>query len=78
VIVATALHTFETEELQSALGAVARTGSGTIKSYCVPLPSSGDDGETFAQIDIQVVRDPVRLDWELFTASYGDMQQILG
>jgi hypothetical protein len=78
VIVATPLRTFETEELQRALNAVARTGNSVTKSYCVPLPSSGDDGETFAQIDVHVVQNPAMIDWELFMASYGDMQQLLG
>ena len=65
-------------ELQHALGAVAKAGSGVTTSYCVPLQSSGDDSETFAQVDVHKVRDPAMLDLELFMASYGDMQQLLG
>lgn len=84
IIVATPLHTFKAEELQRALGAVARVGNGITKSYCVHLPSladGDDDGkheETFVQIDVQEVRDPSMLDLEIFMASYGDMQQLLG
>ena len=69
------------EELQHALGAVARAENGVTKSYCVPLPSTVVDGEhedTFAQIDVHKVRHPSMLDLEIFMGSYGDMQQMLG
>ena len=81
IIVATPLRAFEAEELQRALGAVAKAGNSVTKSYCVPLPSSvtdGDDDETFAQIDVHRVRDPSMLNLEIFMVSYGDMQQLLG
>ena len=102
-IVATPLYAFKAEELQRALGAVARTRIGVTISFCVPLPTptatiattatsspssatpapgeqEGAEGaeESFAQIDVHEVRDAAMLDWEVFLASYGDMQQILG
>jgi len=74
IIVATTLRAFEAEELQGALGAVAKAGNGVTKSYCIPLT----DDETFAQIDVHRVWDPSMLNLEIFMASYGDMQQLLG
>lgn len=72
------LSTFTVDAIAVAIGAAAKTKVGVTTSYCVPLEPESDGTERFAQIDLHLVSDESLLQWESFSSSYGDMQQILG
>lgn len=77
LLVSSPVSPFTADDVQKAIGAVAKTKTGVTTSFCVPLPSHSDVAR-FAQVDLHHVASPDMLEWGLFMASYGDMQQILG
>lgn len=79
LLVSSPLFVFSPDDIQKALRAVTKIKGGVTTNFCVPLQSnSRQDADRFAQVDLHLVANPKMLPWELFTSSYGDMQQILG